>query len=213
MCLIHGIYQSFVLDLNAHSEFHHKGRESIEMSRAVKSPSMGYHLMGCKKIQQILALPGGLEKFLSEEEAAIVRSTIVGHYSMEKSERDQKAISDAIANPGNYVLKPQREGGGNNIYDEGVKRALESMPEEELAAFIMMDIIQAVPTEADVLRSGELLHTEILSELGIYGVFVRKGETVLTNKATGHLLRSKTSTSRETGINAGFGMMDSIQLQ
>ena len=31
-------------------------------------------------------------------------------------------------------------------------------------------------------------------------------------QSVGYLLRSKTSDSRETGINAGFGMMDSIQL-
>ena len=52
----------------------------------------------------------------------------------------------------------------------------------------------------------------ILSELGIYGVQVKHGSTVVTNTTSGYLMRSKTSTSRETGINAGFGMLDSLQL-
>ena len=55
----------------------------------------------------------------------------------------------------------------------------------------MMDIIGATPTVADILREGKLYHADILSELGIYGVFVRSDGKVVTNQACGHLLRSK----------------------
>merc|ERR1711871_1492798 len=120
---------------------------------------------------------------------------------MDATERDPKAIEAALRRPGDFVLKPQREGGGNNLYDEAVRVGILSMSDEELAAYIMMEIIQAPPTEADVLRNGQLVHTKILSELGIYGIFVRHGAKVTTNRACGHLLRSKTATSRETGIN------------
>jgi len=205
-------YRSGYMPEHYPTEEEWSGRRRMELGRAIKSPNVAYHLMGCKKVQQRLAMPGMLERFLPREEASLVRSTIVGHYSMEAGERDPVAIERALAQPGDFVLKPQREGGGNNLYDEDVRTAIQTMPDSELAAFIMMDIIQAPPTEADVLRSGQMLHASILSELGIYGIFVRHGDAVVTNRACGHLLRSKTATSRETGINAGFGMMDSVQL-
>ena len=36
----------------------------IERSLAIKSPSIQYHLAGTKKVQQALALPGILEKWV-----------------------------------------------------------------------------------------------------------------------------------------------------
>jgi glutathione synthase len=39
-----------------------KGRSMIEQSFSIKSPNIRYHLIGTKKIQQVLALPGVLEQ-------------------------------------------------------------------------------------------------------------------------------------------------------
>jgi len=189
-----------------------EGRRCLELSRAVKTPTMAHHLMGCKKIQQRLAMPGGVEKYLDAGDAKVVRQTIVGHYSMDVGDRDPVVVADALKKPSNYVLKPQREGGGNNIYDQAVRDSLQSFSDQELSAFILMDIIQADEHEATFMRNGKKFEATILSELGIYGVQVKHGSTVVTNTTSGYLMRSKTSTSRETGINAGFGMLDSLQL-
>lgn len=35
-----------------------------------------------------------------------------------------KTIKDAIENPHKYVLKPQKEGGGNNYFGEDMKQIL-----------------------------------------------------------------------------------------
>lgn len=42
-----------------------------------------------------------------------------------------------------------------------------------------------------MVREGELLETDTLSELGIFGALLRRGDKVLLNKETGHLIRTK----------------------
>ena len=36
----------------------------------------------------------------------------------------QRALVNALKNPHDYVLKPQKEGGGNNFYDDEAKELL-----------------------------------------------------------------------------------------
>ena len=54
-----------------------------------------------------------------------------------------------------------------------------------------------------------LTEGECVSELGIYSAYVTNGSTVICNHVLGHLLRSKLSSSNETGVAAGFGAIDS----
>ena len=42
-----------------------------------------------------------------------------------------------------------------------------------------------------MVREGELLETDTLSELGIFGAFLRRGDQVLLNNEAGHLIRTK----------------------
>ena len=58
-------------------------------------------------------------------------------------------------------------------------------------------------------RAGEAVEMDTLSELGIYGTFVRKDASVLINRAAGHLLRTKAASSDEGGVAAGFAVLDS----
>ena len=44
-----------------------------------------------------------------------------------------------------------------------------------------------------MVREGQLLETDTLSELGIFGAFLRRGKKVLLNKEAGHLIRTKVS--------------------
>ena len=46
----------------------------------------------------------------------------------------------ALANPEQFVLKPQREGGGNNVYGEDIRPFLEPIRNsKERTAYILMD--------------------------------------------------------------------------
>ena len=60
-----------------------------------------------------------------------------------------------------------------------------------------------------MMRRRELVETEVLSELGVYGIWVSDGPLVHLNESGGHLLRTKTSSSHEGGVAAGFAVLDS----
>ena len=105
-------------------------RIMIEHSKAIKCPSVGYQLAGTKAIQAALYLPGMLEKFLTIDESNIVRKCFAAQYSMidyrDGDELTKVAVENAINDGSNWVLKPQREGGGNNFYGEELSAFLKA---------------------------------------------------------------------------------------
>ena len=62
---------------------------------------------------------------------------------------------------------------------------------------------------AAMLRKGQLVQAETVSEVGIYGTLVRRGGEELLNREAGHLVRTKAVTSNEGGVAAGFAVLDS----
>ena len=77
------------------------------------------------------------------------------------------AVAAAKANPDAYVIKPQREGGGNNLYGADVKHALETMTDTELAGHIMMQRIFPKKRAAVLVRAGTAVSGGTVSELGM----------------------------------------------
>ncbi|PIA15974.1 glutathione synthase [Coemansia reversa NRRL 1564] len=188
-----------------------EGRWLVEKSRAIPIPNLAYHLAGCKKIQQVLAQPGVVERFVSDEETARrVRECFVGLYPLDDSEEGQQAYEMALKSPANYVAKPQREGGGYNSYGEDIPKLLCGMSVEERRGYILMELIKAPGFDSMLLRNGQLVPAEVVSELGIYGIWVSdsKGDMVV-NRHGGHLLRTKASNVHEGGVAAGFAVIDS----
>ncbi len=121
-------------------------------------------------------------------------------------------IQDAIHTPHNYVLKPQREGGGNNIYGNDIPMFLKTQP-ESLPAYILMQRIQPAIRPTIMLREGCVVKCDGVSELGVYGVLVRTDDgEVMMNKSAGHLVRTKAADSDEGGVAAGFAVLDSPML-
>ena len=77
-----------------------------------------------------------------------------------------------MANPEKYVLKPQREGGGNNIYGKDIVPFLSNLKDDnERNAYILMDRINPPITTNYVVRPGssEAEMVQVISELGIFG--------------------------------------------
>ena len=195
----------------------------LERSGAVKSPSAAMQLAGTKKIQQALAAPGALERFAarmtSATNVAAMRATFAGLYALDDAGAAE-AVSLALADPGGFVLKPQREGGGNNLYGEEMVRVLRTHDpsaargsDGDLSAFILMQRIFPPVNRTLCLRRGEMVELETLSELGVYGGYVRVGDTVTRNAHGGYLLRTKAATSDEGGVAAGFAVLDSVSLE
>lgn len=73
-------------------------------------------------------------------------------------------------------MKPQREGGGNNIYGMDVKKAmLEMKNSKERTAWILMERIHPPVSKSYIIRPGDKnlpILEDVISELGIYGVVI-----------------------------------------
>ncbi|KAI4367867.1 hypothetical protein MLD38_016490 [Melastoma candidum] len=194
------------------SESEWQARSLMEESSAVKCPSISYHLAGTKKIQQELAKPHVLERFLEDkEDVEKIRKCFAGLWSLE----DADIVEKAIKNPEFFVMKPQREGGGNNIYGEDMRESLLRLRKEkseEDAAYILMQRIFPSVVPTFLIRDGICYKEHAVSELGIYGAYLRSKETVIMNEKCGYLMRTKVSSSNEGGVAAGFAVLDSIYL-
>jgi glutathione synthetase len=184
----------------------------MERSIAVKCPSISYHLVGAKKIQQELAKPGVLERFFPEKEVvAKLRESFAGLWSLE-SDGSGQILEEAVAKPEGFVLKPQREGGGNNIYGKDVATTIKKLKQEELAGYILMQRIFPAVHDSYLIRDGVWRTAKTISELGIFGTYLRNGKKEVLNKQAGHLVRSKVADSDEGGVAAGYGVLDSPYL-
>jgi len=202
-------------------------RHHLERSAAIKCPSVLLHLSGSKKIQQVLTDTSSpiLERFLpntSKEDLEMLRSSFAPQYSMSDGP-DSEGVKIALdsTRAESHVLKPQREGGGNNIYRSNIPTFLRSVPEKDYKQFILMELIQPPKAAKNVaLRSdGQVVAGDVISELGIFGTCLwrsgnkgRDGMEVLQNGEGGYLLRTKARDSDEGGVAAGFSSLDSLIL-
>lgn len=215
----------------AENEAWWKGREMIESSLSVKCPDVAVHLIGSKKVQQRLVEPGELERFVSDEnEVKALRACFARQYSLSlpvsssssSSCSAVKARMEAIKEPGRWVLKPSREGGGNNLYGEDVARALQDKSPAELSSYVLMErIFPVVQRDTVFLREssgrgksqpqrGESYAT---CELGIFSVVLwEEEEAVRVNRVAGYLLRTKVASANEGGVSHGEGAIDSLYL-
>nr|XP_020638061.1 glutathione synthetase isoform X1 [Pogona vitticeps]XP_020638063.1 glutathione synthetase isoform X1 [Pogona vitticeps]XP_020638064.1 glutathione synthetase isoform X1 [Pogona vitticeps] len=189
-----------------------EARLLLEKSRAVKCPDIATQLAGTKKVQQELSRPGVLERFLpnTPEVVTRLRATFAGLYSLEMDAEGDKMVATAIAAPDRFVLKPQREGGGNNLYGDELKQVLEKIKDSpERTSYILMDKIKPLPSLNYLLRAhSPLKMSECVSELGIFGVYVRQGQDLVVNRHVGHLLRTKAVEHADGGVAAGVAVLD-----
>jgi glutathione synthase len=200
-------------------ESYWEARKHLEMSRAIKCPTVLTQLAGLKKVQQVLATPGSnhLERFIGHgENTESIRRTFVPMYPMDTTEAGLEGRKLAT-NPDtakHYVLKPQREGGGNNIYRDAIPQFLKSISEEQWEAYVLMEMIEPPEQSNVILRHGQIRKGKVICELGMYGACLweePKGDEmkILYSAKAGFLLRTKGSDSSEGGVAAGFGALDS----
>lgn len=207
-------------------------RYTLESSTAIKCPSVALQLAGCKKVQQVLiSQPDLLERYLpsstSSELIEELKESWVGMWPLDTTSLGSEGLKLATTEPERFVLKPQREGGGNNIYALDIPAALEEMDskdkqrgdgEKEREGYVLMELIRP-PTEGveNVLvraGTGQGMRCGTISELGVYGValFKRSSGEMVVNKQAGHLLRTKASDSNEGGVVVGASGLDSVLL-
>jgi glutathione synthase len=209
-------------------------RHHLERSCATKCPSILLHLSGSKKVQQVLTSTTPtdiLASFLPNHPPQTLdslRSTFSPQYAMSDGSDSGLSLATSPQTSQNYVLKPQREGGGNNIYKSNIPPFLASIPKDQYKQYILMELIHPPKTAHNtVLRSdGEVVSGEVISELGIFGTALwkttkgRAGDEagvegkrvfpeIVHNEEGGYLMRTKASGSDEGGVAAGFSSLDS----
>ncbi|XP_025409253.1 glutathione synthetase-like isoform X5 [Sipha flava] len=199
-----------------HSEAEWSARLMIERSKAIKCPNIQYHLAGTKKVQQALATPGMLERFIKDtKKSTDIRKMFTGLYALDLNEDGDKAVKMALDCPERFVLKPQREGGGNNLYGEDIRHKLTScMNSKERSAWILMDKINPPVQQNYLIRPNQDFKKnsslcDVVSELGIFGIILCDGDNILINEQVGHMMRSKLTSCNEGGVHAGDGVLDS----
>ncbi|KAI1777580.1 glutathione synthase [Hypoxylon cercidicola] len=201
-----------------------EARYHLERSAAIKCPTVLTQVAGTKKVQQVLATPETpsnpsiLSHYVSKDSASVssLLDTFTNIYPLDETEAGLKARKIA-ADPElckGYVLKPQREGGGNNIYRSSIPPFIKSVPESHWPSYILMELITPPPVKNTILRNGKLEHGGVICELGIYGTCIwdQQSKKIVHNEQAGYLLRTKGDKSEEGGVAAGFGCMDSCSL-
>ncbi|KIJ59070.1 hypothetical protein HYDPIDRAFT_118901 [Hydnomerulius pinastri MD-312] len=123
------------------------------------------------------------------------------------------------------VLKPQREGSGNNVYKSNIPQFLETLSPQDRQARIAMELI--VPPAGvgeDLVRAGgvnggagalpeKTVRSETISELGIFGwALFSKEKEIEEQGNVGWLMRTKGVESNEGGVAAGFSVLGSFVL-
>ncbi|XP_002730434.2 glutathione synthetase-like [Saccoglossus kowalevskii] len=190
-----------------------EARLMVEKSQTIKCPPISYHLAGSKKIQQELPRAGAVERFqkyFPDGEVTVkrIRNTFAGLYTLDMNDEGSET---ALKNPNIYVLKPQREGGGNNLFGEDIKTKLEQIGEDKSrAGYILMDKIEPlVVTNYTVQSEKDVEIRKMVSEIGIFGAIISNGENVPFNSTCGHILRTKTVSSNEGSFAGGSAVIDS----
>ena len=189
-------------------------RALLERSRAAQCPSLALQLAGGKKVQEVLTRPGVLERFLAPSEggAGAVRDSWMRMWSLD--EGAGAGAEEAVRRASELVLKPQREGGGNNVYRDKIPAFVAQLPQRERAAWVAMELIRPPRgVGAHLVRSGAgRVSARVVSELGVFG-WALFGEGRETKEAVaGWLVRTKAEDVDEGGVAAGFSVLDSVLL-
>ncbi len=188
-------------------------RALLESSRAAQCPSIALQLAGAKKVQEVLSRPGILERYLTpSEDADAVRDSWVSMWSLDQE--DGKGAEEAVRRAHQLVLKPQREGGGNNIYWGNIPAFVAQLPQRERAAWVAMELIRPPRGVGAYLvrpRTGRV-SARVMSEIGVFGWALFGEGRKLREEQVGWLVRTKGEDVDEGGVAAGFSVLDSILL-
>ncbi|MEK9762495.1 MAG: glutathione synthase [Deltaproteobacteria bacterium] len=185
-------------------------RRMLEASSAVLVPEASMQLAGTKKIQQVLADSSILSEFVPESVADQLKAYFAMMFGLEEEVEGRPAREFLAENAEQYVLKPQREGGGNNVYGAEIRDFLTSLPTSEDRAWIAMKRIEAETAESLLVVQEQAQSHQSISELGIFGLLRAQSDDLRINMPVGHLVRTKASNVNEGGVVAGYACLNSL---
>ena len=189
-----------------------KVRALIEQSNTVSVPSVAAHLVTFKSIQQKLCDTGIVEKYIKDPSVAKrIRATFAEHIALDGSKRAEDAIELVRKNPKLYVLKPNKEGGGNNYFDDDILPVIKAIENtDEMKNYILMQRLNPPDMNICLVNpSKDAYLTKGNSELGVFGFHLTVDGKVEMNLEGGYVLRSKDYKDNECGVSSGIGYVDS----
>lgn len=187
-----------------------KGRRLLEHSQTLSIPSVTIQLANTKKIQQVLSDQAMLEKFVSPQEAVELLETMVAMCPVDGALHGATGRELALAEPENWVLKPSREGGGNNYFGQQMVEHLNKLSKREAEAFIIMEAIKQEPFRAVRLVEEKVVDNDCVTELGhfSYALWDEGKSDPEFQETEGYLLRTKDVGNREGLVLGGYSFLD-----
>ena len=191
-----------------------QGRELIELSTAIKVPDINTFLTTFKIFQYELSKPQILMHYIQNE---LIINDILRFFGNIYYIRDMSAenITDLFNkikdNPDKYILKPMREGGGNNITGEKLKELIvanETNISDLIKNSVIVDKIDSYTHESLVIRDEKIKMQNSISEYSAYGIILTNENNIIINKSVSFLVRTKNQDSIEGGIIEGAGAID-----
>ena len=209
----------------------------LESSRAIKCPDILTHMAGFKSVQQAFTEEGAVRRFLasnvnpdeSKRLAESVRATFMPMYALSGYSPDGLLAREIANDPLraiDYVLKPNLEGGGNNVFRSDIPEFLARVPEAEWHEYTLMRLIEPpVGSKGVLLTANEVYEGPVVSELGILGFATwrrqakssTKGKAkagqaveveILRNEAAGWTFKTKPKSVDEMSVVKGYGCFD-----
>lgn len=183
----------------------------MELSKAIMIPSISMQLINMKRAQVELDKPETLKKYLKKEDIELISSFKTSVCDFDNEENYNWATG--ITSFDDYVLKPNKEGGGNNIYGGEILEVLKNIGPKEAKAYVLMKIIPADVRESVVFDSKSPRLVDTVTEFSQFGSTLTRGDQIIDNRVGGVLVRTKFSTSLEGGISAGQGFLDTCAIK
>ena len=87
------------------------------------------------------------------------------------------------------------------------------MDAKERTGYILMELITPPKQQNKMVRNGEIIDSQVVSELGIFGIVVTDGQGIQHNQSGGHLMRTKSAHSNEGGVASGYAVLDTPMIE
>ena len=191
-----------------------QGRELIELSTAIKIPDINTFLTTFKIFQYELSKPQIMMHYCNNDLLIndVLRFFGGIYYIKDMDQEKQKELFSQIKrDPNKYILKPMREGGGNNITGDKLKELIPeegNEPNDLLKVSVIVDKIDAAVHESIVLKNEKINIQNSISEFSIYGIILTNENSLVMNKSVSFLVRTKNKDDTEGGIMEGAGAVD-----
>uniref|UniRef100_A0A914H9C9 Glutathione synthetase n=1 Tax=Globodera rostochiensis TaxID=31243 RepID=A0A914H9C9_GLORO len=211
-----------------------ESRRTIERSTAIKAPSLAAALAHTKKVQQVLAKPGMVERFFPNPEEAplieAIRKTYANLWTIEEDDNNEypQIIEEVKKDPHKFVLKKieyaqyQNRNLARIYFEQEILKSMTNFTPIERSAYILMEKLQPTIVKNHIVKTmfdenmnvPPSIFEDVTPELGIFGTLLGNivDGKVLHNVQLGHQMKTKLASENEGGIARGKSAYDSAYL-